>query len=40
MSWQATLNVTAPGYDVTCEQLFVSPIPDVAGVGVITSRDL
>lgn len=34
MSWEVTLNVTAPGYDVTCRELFVTPIPDIAGIGV------
>lgn len=35
MSWRDTLNVTAPGYNITCEALFVTPIPDIAGIGVL-----
>src|SRR6202451_332002 len=35
MSWRDSLNVTAPGYNVTCEALFVTPIPDIAGIGVL-----
>src|SRR5271170_3403441 len=37
MSWRDTLNVTAPGYNVTCEALFVTPMPDIAGIGVLHS---
>jgi hypothetical protein len=35
MSWQNTLDLLAPGYDnTTCAELFITPIPDVAGIGV------
>jgi hypothetical protein len=35
MSWQDTLNTTVPGYtNVVCADLFVTPSPDIAGIGV------
>jgi len=40
MSWRDSLNVTAPGYNVTCEALFVTPIPDIAGIGVFPAASV